>query len=82
MLDRARSAITRGKPSEALDILQEHSKRFPNSKLSQERDALTVKALVGSGRHAEARAAGERFRARYPDGLLLDAVTTALSAIP
>jgi hypothetical protein len=43
---------------------------------------LRVKTLVAAGRHAEARAAGERFAARYPQGLLLDAVKASLRTIP
>jgi hypothetical protein len=81
-LDQARRAIASGQPSRALALLESHAQLHPSSMLSQERDALTVKALVGAGRHVEARAAGQRFRAKYPDGLLLDAVSAALATIP
>jgi hypothetical protein len=81
-LDRARSALARGQAAQALALLSSHAARHPGSMLAQERDALTVKALVAAGRHAEARAAGARFIASYPNGLLLDAVKASLATIP
>lgn len=81
-LDRARSALARGQAAQALTLLSSHAARHPGSMLAQERDALTVKALAASGRHSEARAAGARFIASYPNGLLLDAVKASLATIP
>jgi hypothetical protein len=81
-LDRARSSLARGDAGRALALLSSHATRHHGSMLAQERDALTVKALVSAGRHAEARAVGERFIANYPNGLLLDAVKSSLATIP
>jgi hypothetical protein len=39
--------------------------------LSEEREALRVKALVGLGRIAEAKRAGAAFRKRFPRSALL-----------
>lgn len=81
-LERARTALGRGQPDQALSLLAAHAQRYPSSMLVQERDALNIKALVAAGRHAEARAAGDRFGSRYPDSLLLDAVKASLATIP
>jgi hypothetical protein len=81
-LEEARGALSTGQPSRALALLAAHAQNHPRSMLAQERDALKVKTLVAAGRHAEARAAGERFAASYPQGLLLDAVKASLRTIP
>ncbi len=81
-LDQARNAIAHGDPAQALGTLATHAQLHPSSILQQERDALTVKALVAAKRYTEARAAGDRFALRYPHGLLLDSVQHALASIP
>ncbi len=81
-LDQARNAIAHGEPAHALATLAAHAQLHPSSILQQERDALTVKALVAAKRYAEARAAGELFALRYPHSLLLDSVQHALASIP
>lgn len=81
-LEEARAALTAREPSRALALLAAHARNHPRSMLAQERDALEVKTLVAAGRHLEARAAGERFATRYPQGLLLDAVKASLRTIP
>ena len=70
LLQRARAAVARGEFTSALDALRDHQRRFPRGKLGEEREALRVQALVGLGRHDEARRARERFRDRYPDSVL------------
>ncbi len=81
-LDQARNAIAHGEPAQALATLAAHAQLHPSSILQQERDALTVKALVAAKRYAEARAAGDSFALRYPHSLLLDSVQHALGSIP
>jgi hypothetical protein len=80
-LEAARRALV-GNPSQALDALRLHGQRYPRSVLSQEREALTVKALVAAGRHAEARAAATTFSQRHPESMLLDSVQNAIRSIP
>jgi len=80
-LEVARRALATN-PSQALDALRLHGRRYPRSVLSQEREALTVKALVAAGRHAEARAAAASFGQHYPDSMLLDSVQNATRSIP
>jgi outer membrane protein assembly factor BamD (BamD/ComL family) len=80
-LERARRAVATN-PSQALVALRVHGQRYPSSVLSQEREALTVKALVAAGRYAEARAAAASFSQRHPESMLLDSVQNAIRSIP
>jgi hypothetical protein len=81
-LEVARRAVARGDGGRGLRALLQHAQRYPGSVLSQERDALTIKALVLSGRYDEARTLGAGFRARHPNSMLLDSVERALASIP
>jgi hypothetical protein len=82
LLDTARAALGRGNSAAALDALDAHQREFPNSVLSEEREALAIKALAGAGRRAEAEARGARFRSRYPNSILRPAIDDALGTIP
>jgi hypothetical protein len=81
-LEVARRAVAKGDGATSLRTLLQHTQRYPGSVLTQERDALTVKALVLSARYDEARALGADFRARHPKSMLLDSVERALASIP
>lgn len=80
-LEAARRAMVERRADQALDALRSHRQRYPHSMLQQERDAMTVKALVASGRTAEARAAADAFERSYPNSLLLDSVKLAVASI-
>jgi len=54
-LDQAR-ALRASNPSRALELLNEHLKRFPRGKLGYDRELLTIEALRNAGRSGEARA--------------------------
>jgi hypothetical protein len=54
--------------------IAEHARKFKDGRLSEEREALRVKALAGLGRSGEARRAANSFRARFPRSVLLSAV--------
>lgn len=74
-LDRARDAIENGRPSVALVALREQRARAgDHARLAEERDALEVQALARDGQLDSARAAAERFRARYPTSRFSSAV--------
>jgi len=81
-LDDARGALRAGEAGRALGILRVHAATHATSNLSQERDALLVRALVASGQYAEARALGRLFETQHPGSILLPAVEHALAAIP
>lgn len=74
LMRQARAAVARGDFAEALSPIAEHTRRFKNGRLVEEREALRVKALVGLGRAEEARHAAAAFRARFPRSVLLPAV--------
>jgi hypothetical protein len=82
LLDAARAALGRGDNQSALRAIQTHLTRYPSSVLAEEREALTIKALVGLGRFADARARGARFRDHFPQSLLLQSVNETLASIP
>jgi hypothetical protein len=54
LLSRAESALHNGKPTVALDALNEHERKFGNGLLAEERIAARVQALCALGRFAEA----------------------------
>lgn len=71
LVDRARAALARGRPKDALAAVTEHERRFGRGRLSEEREILAIQALVGDGRTAEARARAARFRTTFPKSLFL-----------
>ena len=50
LLEQARSRLSEGDPAATLTLLRAHRASYPSSPLEQERQALTVKALVAAGR--------------------------------
>jgi outer membrane protein assembly factor BamD (BamD/ComL family) len=82
LLEIARSAIGRGQVEGALEALGRHARKFPNGLLVEEREGLTVQALVVARQFDEARARGARFKERYPRSLFSPLVEQALGSIP
>jgi len=74
LLRQARAAVAREDYAAALPPIAEHTRRFKDGRLSEEREALRVKSLAGLGRQEEARRAAAAFRARFPRSVLLSAV--------
>jgi hypothetical protein len=74
LLRPARAAVARGDFVAALSPIAEHAHRFKDGRLSEEREALRVKALFGLGRNDEALRAATSFRAHFPHSVLLPAV--------
>ena len=70
----ARAAVARKDFAGAMAPLSEHARRFKDGRLTEEREALRVRALAGLGRTDEARQAAQRFEARFPRSVLLPAV--------
>lgn len=81
LLDIARAAFARGEPNEALVAAQRHAKDYPQGVLTEERDALAIRALAAMGRRDEASARAQKFRTKYPKSLLLPAIDSALRDI-
>jgi outer membrane protein assembly factor BamD (BamD/ComL family) len=62
----AREKLLSGDPVGALRMLDRLRADFPNGALGQEREALTVRALVESGQKEAARKRGEAFLRAFP----------------
>jgi hypothetical protein len=75
LLRQARSAVAHGDFAAALSPIAEHTRRFKNGRLAEEREALRVRALAGLGRTEEARRAAAAFRVRFPRSVLLPAIS-------
>ena len=82
LLDIARSAFGREDGDGALAALGRHERLYPNGQLTEEREALAIRALVLTQRGEQARARGARFRKRYPASVMLPAVEAALGTLP
>jgi hypothetical protein len=67
LLKRAQVAQAAGRPTEALSILAEHAKQFPNGKLVESREVARVIALCQAGQTQASRAAADRFLASRPN---------------
>jgi hypothetical protein len=74
LLRQARAAVAREDYAAALPPIAEHMRRFKDGRLTEEREALRVKALAGVGRIDEAQRAAEAFRARFSRSVLLPVV--------
>jgi hypothetical protein len=81
-IEAARSALVAGDPKTGLEKLARHAKQFSRGVLAEEREALSVDALVAAGRYDDALRRAEAFRARYPGSLFAPSVAAALQAIP
>jgi type IV secretory pathway VirB10-like protein len=56
ILAKATGALRAGRAAEALELLDEHGRRFPNGALAQERAGARIQALCALGRRSEAEA--------------------------
>lgn len=70
LLDDARTALTHGDGARASMKVEEARRRFPQSQLAQERDAIEVRAAKESGDHRRAVSLARSFVERYPDSPL------------
>ncbi len=82
LLDRARQSDARGDYASVLAIAAEHERIYPAGRLSEEREVLRVKALVGLGRGREARQAAAKFRRRFSHSVLLQKIDDMLASLP
>ena len=80
LLDRARTSAAQGEPAQVLKIIAEHAQQFPHGHLTEEREALAIRALFSLGREQEARERAQAFRSAYPNSFLTPVIDSALSA--
>jgi hypothetical protein len=82
VLDRGRVALARGDAARALSLVAEHESRFATGSLSEERDALRIRALASLGRANEAKDRAAVFRSRYPNSVFWKSIEGILSQDP
>jgi hypothetical protein len=82
LLERARTALSRGDGAAALDSLDEHQRRYPEGQLTEEREVLEIQASLTLGHASEARLRATEFERRHPGSLLLPAVEGVLRSLP
>lgn len=70
LVEGARTALLRGRPSDALELARKHEARFANGELAEDRDFMIASALHDLGREEEARTQARRFLVRYPKSAL------------
>lgn len=70
LLHRAQSAWRNKDSQAALQVLEDHRRRYPRSQLSSERDGLRVLVLCDLGRKGEARTLAKKFLRQAPDSPL------------
>jgi len=78
LLQRAHGAFRDRDFPTTLRLLTEHARRFQNGRLAEEREALRVRALSGSGRMESARVAASAFAVRFPRSVFLARTSAAL----
>jgi hypothetical protein len=71
LLQRAQSDYASHDFPDALVLVAEHARQFPNGRLAEEREALRVRSLAGAGRGDQARRALAAFATRFPRSVLL-----------
>jgi hypothetical protein len=67
-LDEARAALRSGDAARCLELLREHTRKFPRQRMAVEASVLRIEALAASGNREAARKAGREFLARHPKG--------------
>jgi Tetratricopeptide repeat len=68
-IDRARAALAAGQAAQALAVLDDYERRFPQRGFAPEALYLRMEALSALGKTEEAREAAERLLASYPHSL-------------
>lgn len=71
LMRNAHTAYAAHEFANALVLVGEHARRFPAGLLAEEREALRVRCLLGSGRTSEARRAAAAFASRFPRSVLV-----------
>lgn len=81
VIERARTALARGRADDALRTLMSHERRFPDGQLAEERDVLLIDAYVATGNLRLARARVEQYQATYPTSIHRTKVAETASEI-
>jgi hypothetical protein len=79
LIERARTALQRNEPKEALAALDEHRRRFAHGQLAEEREALMTLALFALHRTNEALDQARTFKNSYPESIFWPAIEGQVS---
>jgi hypothetical protein len=79
LIDRARSALARGKPHDALLALMQHERSFADGALREDREFLIIRALVAQDKRDLAKARADIYKRDHPRGSYLDAIDRLLT---
>jgi hypothetical protein len=71
LLSKAQTALSRGRPQEALEALAEHAAHFPRGVLTEERVATRARTLCALGRRQEAEVELKRIERLNPTSAYL-----------
>ncbi len=82
LIDQARTALLKNNLEGAGEALAQHQAKFPSGRMVEEREVMGIQVLLGLGKEAEARAAGERFRRLHPSSLLAPTVEAIFERAP
>ncbi len=82
LIDQARTALLKNNLDGAAAALAQHQTKFAHGRMVEEREVMTIQVLLGQGKEAEARAAGDRFRKRYPSSSLTPTVEALFERAP
>ncbi len=77
LLQQAMARVNAGDARLALELIDEHARRFPDGRLAQEREVLAIQSLLASGDRAGAEARAELFRIKWrtsPHHVRIDAM--------
>jgi hypothetical protein len=80
LLRAARQALA-DRPARAMELVDEHARRFAHGMLAQEREAIAVDALVQLGREGQARARAQAFFVAYPSSPYRSRIERAVGSL-
>lgn len=80
LLERAREAMVDGDTAGALTFIGHHARLFPEGRLAEEREGLSVQILLSAGRYQEARERAAKFDAAYPNSILKPVIKAVLDS--
>ena len=81
-VDRARSALTSGDATGAVQLVDAYDARYPNGALSQESEEIRVEAFFRAGKRAQAEKLAAQFLSAHPQSPYARAIRALSAAAP
>jgi outer membrane protein assembly factor BamD (BamD/ComL family) len=67
LLERARILLGSSQPKQALELAEQHRRKYPNGMFVQDREIITIQALCELGRIKEAKVRLQQFDKTFPN---------------